>query len=76
LLYDAGDYIQAVYDISDALRIFEGDPLVPKFELLKAYCIAKIKGKEAFEKALDYIVLNYANTVEGKKAKELLKMLK
>lgn len=76
LLYDSGEYIQAVYDISDALRIFEGDPLVAKFELLKAYCIAKIKGKEAFAKSLDYIVLNYANTPEGKRAKELLAMLK
>lgn len=75
-LYDARKYIQAVYEISDALRIFEGDPLLPKFELLKAYCIAKIKGKEAFAKSLDYIVLNYANTAEGKRAKELLEMLK
>ncbi len=74
--YKSGDYLQTVYDISKALRTFEGTPIVPKLELLKAYALAKVKGKKAFLEALDYIVLNYANTDEGKKAKELLRKLK
>jgi tetratricopeptide (TPR) repeat protein len=75
-LYKSQNYIQAVYEISDALRIFEGNKLVPKYELLKAYSILRIKGKDDFAKILDYIVLNYANTPEAVKAKELLDKLK
>ena len=76
LLYKSEAYIQTVDEISNALRIFEGAEIVPKLELLKAYALAKIKGKEAFQKALKYVVLNYANTEEGKKAKELLSEIK
>ena len=75
-LYKGGAYAQVVSEISGALRIFEGAAIIPKMELLKAYAMAKTEGKEAFRKALDYIVLNYANTVEGKKAKELITNLK
>ncbi|MDG1805084.1 tetratricopeptide repeat protein [Flavicella sp.] len=74
--YKSGDYLQTIYDISKALRTFEGTPIVPKLELLKAYALAKTKGKKAFMNALDYIVLNYSNTEEGKKAKELMSKLK
>ncbi|MGB2128502.1 MAG: tetratricopeptide repeat protein [Flavicella sp.] len=74
--YLLGNYGQAAYDISEALRIFESDSIVPKFELLRAFCIARIQGEEALKKALDAIVLNHANTAEGKRAKELLKILK
>ena len=76
LVYSSGDYVQTIYDISKALRTFEGSDIVPKLELLNAYALARVKGKEAFRNALDSIVLNYSNTDEGKKAKELLKMLK
>lgn len=74
-LYKSGSYIQTVYEISDAMRIFEGSKLVPKYELLKAYSILRIKGKKEFAKILDYIVLNYANTPEAVKAKDLLNKL-
>tara|TARA_B100000809_G_scaffold241045_1_gene263893 strand:- start:1989 stop:4121 length:2133 start_codon:yes stop_codon:yes gene_type:complete len=76
LVYSSGDYVQTVYDISKALRTFEGAPIVAKLELLNAYALARVKGKEAFKDALESVVLNYSNTEEGKKAKELLKMLK
>lgn len=75
-LYKAENYIETVYEISDAMRIFNGNKLIPKYELLKAYAILKIKGKDEFAKNLDYIVLNYANTPEAAKAKELLDKLK
>lgn len=76
MTYKSRDYLQTIYDISKALRTFEGTPIVPKLELLKAYSLAKVKGKDAFMDALDYIVLNYSNTEEGKKAKELMRKLK
>ena len=75
-IYKSGDYLKTIYDISKALRIFEGTAIVPKLELLKANALAKTKGEKAFLDALDYIVLNYSNTEEGKKAKELMNKLK
>jgi hypothetical protein len=52
------------------------DALVPKFYLLNAYNAGKTAGKEIMILQLEQIVLNYGNTPEGKKAKDLLKFLK
>ena len=43
--------------------------------LLKALAIGKYQDIEAYKKALDFVALSYANTVEGKKAKDILKQL-
>ncbi|MEI6865237.1 tetratricopeptide repeat protein [Flavicella sp.] len=75
-MYKSEDYLKTINNISKALRTFEGMPIVPKLELLKAYALAKTEGEKAFWDALDYIVLNYSNTAEGKKAKELMVKLK
>ena len=55
---------------------FEGLPIVPKFELLKAYAIGKKEGLAAFKKALDFVSVNYPNTEEGKKAIEVSETIK
>ncbi|WP_139957463.1 type IX secretion system periplasmic lipoprotein PorW/SprE [Flavicella sediminum] len=75
-LYEEGDYETLLSEISNSLRIFEGSKLMPKLELLQAYTILKTKGKLEFKKALEFVLLNYANTEEGAKAKELLEKLK
>ncbi len=75
-VYKSGDYLKTIYDISKALRTFEGTNIVPKLELLKSYALAKTKGKKAFLDALDFLRLNYSNTEEGKKAKELIEKFK
>ena len=75
-LYKLEKYVETIYGISNALRQFEGSPLVPKYELLKAYALMKVEGKEAFKKALEFIVLNYANTEEAKKASEFINKIK
>ena len=38
--------------------------------------LQKRKGKKAFLDALDFLRLNYSNTEEGKKAKELIEKFK
>lgn len=45
----------------------QGDPLVPKFEMLKANSIGRIQGFEAYKEALNYVALNYPNMPEGQK---------
>lgn len=60
----------------EAILKFQGDPIVPKFELLKAYAIGKKEGILAFKEALDFVAMNYPNTEESKKALEVLETIK
>ena len=54
------------------VKELEGDILLPKFELLRAQCIAKIYGYDQYEKALENIKLNYSATKEGKNAEIII----
>ncbi|MCB0374693.1 MAG: tetratricopeptide repeat protein, partial [Sinomicrobium sp.] len=49
------------------------DPVVPKFEMLKALATARLKGLNPYKEALDYIALNYPNTEAGKEAGRIVK---
>jgi len=51
---------------------FDGDEMLPKYELLKAVVSGKIDGFEAYKKGINYVALNYPNTEEGKSAQILL----
>ena len=59
-----------------AIRKYEGEKIVPKFELLKAYAIGKKEGLTAFKEALEFVAMNYPNTEEGKKALEVIDTIK
>lgn len=47
----------------------------PKYALLMAMCTGSIGGKEAYKKAIKDVVAKYADSDEGKKAKEILRYL-
>jgi len=51
---------------------FDGDEMLPKYELLKAVVNGKIEGFEAYKKGINYVALNYPNSEEGKSAQTLL----
>ncbi len=72
-LYDSEKYADALTALETFLIRFEGEPIIPKMELLKAYCLAKLDGVDEYKKALQYVALNFPNVEEGKKADELLK---
>lgn len=59
-----------------AISKYEGQPIVSKYELLKAYTIGKKEGLQAFKTALDFVAANYPNTEEGKKALEVISSIK
>ncbi|HET8886713.1 MAG TPA: hypothetical protein VFM70_10225 [Salinimicrobium sp.] len=60
---------QQVIDSSDLfITRFNGDEIVPKFELLKANAIGRLNGYEAYKEAINYVALNYPQSEEGKKA--------
>lgn len=50
---------------------FEGDPMVPKFEMLKASAEGRLYGFEAYQKGINYVAYKYANSDEGKEANRI-----
>ncbi len=70
--YDFQHYEEVYLRAEKAVQQFKDLPIIPKFELLKAYAIKQTKGIEAFKKAIDFVALSYPNTVEGKHAIKLL----
>lgn len=66
------EYLAVITNAEVNINKFTGDPIAPKFELLKANAIGRIQGYDAFEEALNYVALNYPNNPEGKKAKEII----
>ena len=75
-LYETEKFKESSEMIDKAIADHPKDALVPKFYLLNAYNAGKSAGKEVMILQLEQIVLNYAKTPEGIKAKELLKYLR
>ena len=69
--YDFQHYEEVLARSEKAIKQFEDLPIIPKFELLKAYALKETKGIEAFKSAIDFVALSYPNTQEGKHALEL-----
>ncbi|APG66491.1 hypothetical protein LPB136_11580 [Tenacibaculum todarodis] len=74
-LYKENKFDEVITKIDVLLPTILESNLLPKFDLLKAYAIGKIKDKETYKTAMEFVALTYANTEEGKKAKEIVKQL-
>ncbi len=68
------EYSSVLENVQKSLSNFAGEDIIPKFELLKANTVGKIKGLEEYKKALSYIAINYPNTEESKKAQSILEV--
>lgn len=68
-----GDLKVLLTDVDLAIAQYTGEPIVPKFELLKANLIGRLMGLEAYKKALNFVALNYPNSEEGKQAEQLIR---
>ena len=75
-LYSKEKYEESKALIEASLEKYPKDALVPKFALLNAFNSGKTAGKEIMILQLEQIALNYAKTLEGEKAREMLKYLK
>ncbi|WP_439152095.1 tetratricopeptide repeat protein [Winogradskyella sp.] len=67
------EYAAVIEAAQTQIKRLEGDPFVPKFEILKASAKGRLYGFEAYKEGVNYIALTYANTEEGKKAQQLMK---
>lgn len=75
-MYKKDEFDKVITTINTFLPKTEASGLKPKFELLKAYAIGKLKNKETYKQAMEFVALTYANTEEGKKAQEIVNRLK
>ncbi|SDQ15064.1 type IX secretion system periplasmic lipoprotein PorW/SprE [Flagellimonas zhangzhouensis] len=71
--YQQQHFLQVITQSEDYINKFTGDPIVPKFEMLKANAIGRLQGFEPFKEALNYVALTYPNNPEGKKAEQMVK---
>lgn len=74
--YENEQYEKVIEESNKAIIQYSGQPIVPKFELLKAYAIGRLNGLDEFKQALEFVITTYPNTEESKKAVELLNLLK
>ena len=71
-LYETQDYLTVITGAEANINLYTGDPIVPKFEMLKASAIGRLQGYDNFKEALNYVALNYPNNPEGKKAQQMI----
>lgn len=70
--YKDQHYLQVITGAEENINRYTGDPMVPKFEMLKANAIGRLQGFEPFKEALNYVALTYPNNPEGKKAEQMV----
>lgn len=70
--YRNQEFLQVITGSEENINRFTGDPIVPKFEMLKANAIGRLNGFEEFKEALNYVALTYPNNPEGKKAEQMV----
>ncbi|MGB5646877.1 MAG: hypothetical protein WBM55_07120 [Muriicola sp.] len=71
-LFEEQEFLRVITGAEESINMFPGDPVVPKFEMLKATAIGRLQGYKEFKEALNYVALNYPNQPEGKKAQEMV----
>ncbi|WP_204263166.1 type IX secretion system periplasmic lipoprotein PorW/SprE [Spongiivirga citrea] len=70
--YEAQNYEEVILKSKKYIDLFNGDEIVPKFEMLKATADGKLNGFETYKKGLNFVALNYPNKSEGKEAQNII----
>lgn len=71
--YEEQQYLEVIAQCDKYIILFDGESIVPKYEFLKAVSKARLYGFESYKEAINYIALNYPNSLEGKKAEDMMK---
>ena len=72
LKFQQQEYEEVIENAETYIKLFNGEEIATKFELLKANAIGRLSGLDAYKKALNYVALNYLNDVAGKEAQRIL----
>ncbi|MGA2405776.1 MAG: tetratricopeptide repeat protein [Bacteroidales bacterium] len=73
--YNSERFNDAISISNDALKEYPQDQLAPKFLLLHAYSVARIADERAFKEELNKLIKAWPETVESKKAAEIIAYL-
>lgn len=71
-LFQAQKFLRVITSSEEYISLYTGDPIVPKFEMLKANAIGRLQGFDDYKQALNYVALTYPNNPEGKKAEQMI----
>ncbi|MBX2828987.1 MAG: hypothetical protein KTR22_12550 [Flavobacteriaceae bacterium] len=69
--FEAGKYQYVIDTSEEYIKIYTGNEIVPKLEMLKATALARKDGYDAYKTALNFIALNYPQSKEGKQAQKI-----
>jgi len=69
--FTEGRYSETQAIASEAVKLFAGEELVPKFMLLDAMATGALAGEMAYKEKLDSLVARFPSTPEGKRAAEI-----
>lgn len=70
--YENQELVEVVAESERLINEYAGDEIVPKLELLKAMAEGRLYGFDKYRESLNYVALNYPQSIEGKKAQEIL----
>jgi len=71
-MFQEQEFLKVITATEESISKYTGDPIVPKFEMLKANAIGRLQGFNDFKEALNYVALTYPNNPEGKKAEQMV----
>ncbi len=71
-LYQDEQFDTVLKQLEELISQYSGNEIVPKFELLKANTLGKVKGLDAYKNAMQFVADNYPNSEEGKKAQDVI----
>jgi tetratricopeptide (TPR) repeat protein len=72
LLYQDEQFRESITAVNEALEMYPGNPLAPRFMLLHAYSVARITDERTFKEDLKILVETWPGTPEADRAKELM----
>ncbi len=73
--YIKEDFKGAIAICSQAILMYTKDDLIPKFMLLRSYCIAKTSDERTFKELLNALIKEYPSAAESAKAADIIAFL-
>ncbi|MEM6514901.1 MAG: hypothetical protein AAF688_01870, partial [Bacteroidota bacterium] len=71
--FENQNYGEVIEKTEAYVKQFEGHPMVPKFEILKASAKGRLYGFDDYKAGVNYVALTYPNSEEGKQAQKIMK---
>jgi len=70
--YQQHSYNSVIVGADSALLLYPEDPLIPKFQYIRAMALGSLDGNEAMKVALDTLIAQYPSSEEGLQAQEII----